>query len=169
MEHNIFFVLMLSSSCLGWIYSLYSSFEGGLVERMFFCYCARYPFRLASIYGKSLVIKLVVSPVNVSRLLDLITRRRVEGRGLNSVPDRYLAKSCFVFWVLKTPLAWCVFVMAGGGGGVLVGILLMIFAWLISVMSAGGGGGGGGGGWGVSGTSQRPFTLRLPMMMIVLF
>ena len=133
---------MLSGSYLGWRSSLLSSCDWVLVERRFFYSCTRWSFRLALISGKCLVIKIVASPGNVSKLLDLIAHRRVEGRELNSVLDRYLDKPSFVFWVMRAPLAWYVLVMAGGRGGVLVVIWLIIFAWFILVMSGGGDGGG---------------------------
>ena len=98
MEHIILFILMLFGFCLGWIsLSSSSSVEGGFVERRFFYSWAKCPLSLASLSGKCLVIKLVVSPGNINRLFNLIVRRRVEERGLKSDPARYLARSCFVF------------------------------------------------------------------------
>ena len=78
MAHIILFVLMLFGSRLGWRLSSCSSLERGLMERRFFCSWAKCTLRLATLSGEYLDIKFVVSPGNISRLFNLIARRRVE-------------------------------------------------------------------------------------------
>ena len=106
MELIILFVLMLFGSCLGWRSSSSSSSKRGLVEQRVFCSLAKCPLRLSSLSGKCLVIKLGVSPGNVRKLFNITAHRRVEGRGLEIDPTRYLARSWFVFYILRAPLAW---------------------------------------------------------------
>ena len=106
MAHIILLVFTLLGSCLGLRPSVSSWLERGLVVLRLFCSWAKWPFRLDSLTGKCFVIRFVVRPGKDRRLFRRLARMRVEGRGLNRESARYLFKSCFVFWSLRTPFAW---------------------------------------------------------------